>query len=165
MDNVFHLAQTQAFRLVGYHVETTNQKRQGVTDIANFWKDFFQNKQAELMPMMNKEPFGLMGVSIYNTDEKDARKFTYMIAVSSEQEVKEDMICFEVPALQWAVFPCTMDTIGKTESMAITKWLPKAGYKPLNKGYLTGRMKSNAPDIEHYGEHGEVEVWVAVEKK
>lgn len=46
--------------------------------------------------------------------------------------------------------------------MAISKWLPKSNYRPLNKGYLTGRMKSGAPDIEHYGKDGLVEVWIAV---
>ena len=55
-----------------------------------------------------------------------------------------------------------METIGKTEAMAISKWLPKSNYRPLNKGYLTGRMKSGAPDIEYYGKDGLVEVWIAV---
>ena len=42
------------------------------------------------------------------------------------------------------------------------KWLPKSNYRPLNKGYLAGRMKSGAPDIEYYGKDGLVEVWIAV---
>jgi len=67
--------------------------------------------------------------------------------------------------MTWAVFPCTLETIGKTEAMAISKWLPKSKSRPLNKGYLTGRMKSGAPDIEHYGKDGLVEVWVAVKEK
>lgn len=37
-------------------------------------------------------------------------------------------------------------------------------YRPLNKGYITGRMKSGAPDLEHYGKDGFVEVWVAVKQ-
>ena len=47
---------------------------------------------------------------------------------------------------------------------AITKWLPKSKYRPLNKGYLTGRMKSGAPDIEYYGKDGLVEIWIAVKE-
>lgn len=49
--------------------------------------------------------------------------------------------------------------------MAITKWLPKSGYKPLNKGYLTGRMRSGAVDIEFYGKDNLAEVWIAVCEK
>lgn len=32
-------------------------------------------------------------------------------------------------------------------------------------GYITGRMKAGAPDIEYYGADGHVEVWVAVREK
>lgn len=67
--------------------------------------------------------------------------------------------------MTWAVFPCTLETIGKTEAMAISKWLPQSNYRPLNKGYITGRMKFGAPDIEHYGKDGFVEVWIAVKEK
>ena len=94
----------------------------------------------------------------------DSRKFDHYIAVSSDQEA-EGLDVYTVPAATWAVFPCTVETIGKTEAMAITKWLPKSDYKPLNAGYLTGRMKSEAPDIEYYGEGDSVEVWVAVREK
>lgn len=78
--------------------------------------------------------------------------------------MQEELVEFTVPAVTWAVFPCTMETMGKTEAQAITKWLPKSNYKPLNKGYITGRMKSGAPDIEYYGKGGDVEVWIAVEE-
>ncbi|MBM6800296.1 AraC family transcriptional regulator, partial [Coprobacillus cateniformis] len=70
-----------------------------------------------------------------------------------------------VPAMTWAVFPCTIETIGKTEVQAITKWLPKSRYKPLNSGYITGRMKSGAPDIQYYGQDGIVEIWIGVTEK
>ena len=118
-----------------------------------------------LWPRANKEPHGLFGINIYNTDTTDPRIFDYLIAVSSDTEADGEFTSYEVPARTWAVFPCTFETIGKTEAQAITKWLPKFQYKPLNRGYITGRMKSNAPDIEYYGENGLVEVWIAVEKK
>ena len=114
-----------------------------------------------------KKPYGRAPIKspIYNTDTTDPRIFDYLIAVSSDTEADGEFTSYEVPARTWAVFPCTLETIGKTEAQAITKWLPKFQYKPLNRGYITGRMKSNAPDIEYYGENGLVEVWIAVEKK
>lgn len=72
---------------------------------------------------------------------------------------------YTVPAMMWAVFPCTVETIGKTEVQAITKWLPGSKYRPINKGYITGGMKSGGPDMEYYGKDGLVEVWIAVEEK
>lgn len=129
------------------------------------WKEFREKgQQAVLLPLMNQEPYGLFGISVYNTDQGDSRKFDHYIAVSSDQEA-EGLDVYTVPAATWAVFSCTVETIGKTEAMAITKWLPKSDYKPLNAGYLTGRMKSGAPDIEYYGEGNSVEVWVAVREK
>lgn len=65
-----------------------------------------------------------------------------MIAVSSDCDASAGLAEYTMPALTWAVFPCTLETIGKTEAMAISKWLPRLGYKPLNKGYITGRMKA-----------------------
>lgn len=117
------------------------------------------------MSHMNQEPFGLFGISVYNTAADDTRKFDHWIAVSSDHAVTGELEEYIVPAATWAVFPCTLDTIGKTEVQAIMKWLPKSDYKPLNSGYITGRMKAKAPDITYYGENDLVEVWVAVEKR
>ena len=107
----------------------------------------------------------MWGINIYNTDPLDSRKFEYVIAVVSNLEVSDELSEYIVPAMTWAVFPCTRETIGKTEAQAITKWLPKSKYRPLNKGYITGRMKSGAPDMEYYGKDGQAEVWIAVKEK
>lgn len=161
----FRIEKRDSFRVVGYCIQTTNKGKEGTKAVPAQWKDFQEKgQQAALMPLMNQEPYGLFGISVYNTDLVDSRKFNHYIAVASDQEV-EGLDAYTVPTATWAVFPCTVETIGKTEAMAITKWLPKSGYKALNAGYLTGRMKSGAPDIEYYGEGDSVEVWVAVREK
>lgn len=163
MNVPFRIEKRDSFRVIGYAVQTTNKGKEGRKAVPAHWDAFRQqNLQEQLMPLMNQEPYGLFGLSVYNTDENDSRKFDYYIAVSSDAEVQEFMREYTVPSAVWAVFPCTVETIGKTEAEAITKWLPKSGYKPLNSGYITGRMKSGAPDIECYGKDGMVEVWVAV---
>lgn len=166
MNAPFRIEKRDSFRVVGYVIDTTNQKKAGAKAIPDQWAQFHEaGSQNALMPLMNQDPYGLFGISVYNIDEKDSRRFRHLIAVSSDGEAGPGMDVYTVPAATWAVFPCTMETIGKTEAMAITKWLPKSGYKPLNSGYLTGRMKSTAPDIEYYGEGDSVEVWVAVREK
>lgn len=166
MDAPFRIEKKESFRVVGYYVHTTNQKNKGRKDSPALWVKFREeNLQEQLMPLMNQEPFGLLGICTYNVDSDDSRKFDYYIAVSSDQEPKEEMGSYIVPAATWAVFPCTPETIGKTEVNAIMKWLPKSGYKAINSGYITGCMNGPYPDIEHYDKDGSVEIWVAIKEK
>lgn len=160
----FRIETRESFRVVGYKIQTTNQKGEGRKAIPNFWLKMKENRAVEaLMPFGNEEIKGVFGINAYNVDENDSRIFDYYIAITSDAEEKDALSSYRVPAAKWAVFPCTLETMGKTEAQAITKWLPKAKLKPLNKGYITGRMKSKAPDIEYYGKDGEIEVWVAIE--
>ena len=166
MDKNFYIEKRDSFRVVGFLIQTTNQRRKGSKAIPAHWARFkAENLEQPLLALADQEPQGLFGINIYNPDEADSRKFEYLIAVSSNCDAGGKLTAYTVPAMTWAVFPCTLGTIVKTEAMAISKWLPKSGYRPLNKGYLTGRMKSGAPDIEHYGEDGIVEVWIAVREK
>lgn len=166
MKQPFRIEKKKAFTIIGYRLETTNRKREGRTAIPQFWQVFKeQDRQAALLPLMDQEPCGILGISVYNTDATDAKKFAYYIGVSSKQSAATSMDTYTVPAATWAIFPCTSETIGKTEVQAITKWLPRSGYQPLNSGYLTGKMKSGAPDIEYYDQAGVVEVWIAVKEK
>lgn len=166
MDLPYRIEHRDRFRVLGHLIQTTNQKGEGRKAIPLHWSKFkAENLESTLMPLSCQKPQGLFGINIYNTDETDSRKFEYLIAVPSSCDATEELAEYTVPAMTWAVFPCTVETIGKTEVQAITKWLPKSKYKALNKGYLTGRMKSAAPDIEYYGKDGLVEVWVAVQEK
>lgn len=166
MGEQFRIEKKESFRVVGYSLDTTNKRKEGYKLVPLHWGKYKEEKRYEiLMPLMNKEAYGVFGVNIYNIDESDSRRFRYMIAVSSQSEISEGLDTYVVPAMTWAIFPCTPETIGKTEVQAITKWLPRSKYKPLNSGYITGRMKGQAPDIEYYGKDNEVEVWVAVKEK
>lgn len=166
MNLPFRIENRDSFRVVGYLIRTTNQRREGRKTIPLHWSKIKTEKlEKPLLELADRDLRGLLGINIYNTDKEDSRKFEYMIAVSSDVDVPAGATAYTVPAMTWAVFPCTLETIGKTEAQAISKWLPKSKYRPLNRGYITGRMKSGAPDIEYYGADGGVEVWIAVEEK
>lgn len=166
MNLPFRIEKKESFRVIGYLIKTTNQKGHGKKAILQHWSNIKKEKLEEsLLKLANPKSYGLLGINIYNTDSSDSRKFEYIIAVASNCDLFDELCEYTVPAMTWAVFPCTLETVGKTEAQAIMKWLPKSGYKPLNKGYITGRMKSGAPDIEYYGKDGEVEVWIAVKEK
>ena len=166
MKTAFHIEEKQSIRVVGYFLETTNQMGEARKAIPAFWSAIQKDHlDKNLLAMAKDSTQGLFGIHIYQSDPYDSRKFTYMIAVASDHAVQGDLFAYTIPARTWAIFPCTKKTIGKTEAQAITKWLPKSKYKPLNKGYITGRMKAGAPDIEYYHADGNVEVWIAVQEK
>ncbi len=166
MKTAFHIEEKQSIRVVGYFLETTNQKGEARKAIPAFWSAIQKDHlDKNLLAMAKDSTQGLFGIHIYQSDPYDSRKFTYMIAVASDHAVQGDLFAYTIPARTWAIFPCTKKTIGKTEAQAITKWLPKSKYKPLNKGYITGRMTAGAPDIEDYHADGNVEVWIAVQEK
>lgn len=159
----FRIETKEAFRIIGYALSTTNQKKQGQKAIPSHWQRYEQQLN-ELLTFSNHSYPGILGINVYNIDIHDNRKFKYYIGVPSEKTVSEGMEEYLVPKMTWAVFSCAKQDIGKTEAMAITKWLPKSKYRALNKGYLFGKMKSEAPDIECYKEDETAEVWIAVKE-
>lgn len=160
----FRIEKKEAFRVIGHRIKTTNKRRAGIKAIPQHWEAIQKSQRDQELLALAKQDH-LLGINIYNTDTSDARNFEYLIGVQSDAALFDGCSEYIVPANVWAVFPCTKETIGKTEAQAITKWLPKAGYKPLNKGYITGRMKSGAPDIECYGSDEHAEVWIAIQEQ
>lgn len=54
------------------------------------------------MSFNNQEPFGVLGISVYNVAKDDARKFKYYIAVSSNQPETNKITEYVVPTSTWA---------------------------------------------------------------
>lgn len=162
MELPYRIETKAAFRVTGKQLQTTNQKRQGQKAVVEFWKTNQAVVSTSLVKHMGNAHPGIFGVSKYNIDPKDARAFTYLIGIDSDDEYQDD-VTYEIPETTWAIFPCSLETMGKTQVQAITKWLPKSNYTACNKGYISRRMKSKAVDIEYYGNDGYAEIWVAVE--
>ncbi len=77
-----------------------------------------------------------------NVDESSG-EFDYIagFAVSTIEDVPEDMVSFEVPGSKYAVFPTTLPKIGETFKNAYHTWLPEGGYQP-----------TGGPEFEAYDE-------------
>ncbi len=66
----FRIEKRDSFRVVGYRIQTTNKGKEGKKMIPAQWKEFREKgQQAVLLPLMNQEPYGLFGISVYNTDQ------------------------------------------------------------------------------------------------
>lgn len=161
------IVELETFKLAGFKKASTNEKQQGMKDCPAFWNEVLSSGKHEvLLPLINHEPYGLIGASFYNVDKMDSKKFDYYIAVATTSDTPDELIEVEVPANTWAVFPCTRATSGKTQFAIVTQWATQAtGYELLNTGYATGDMTSSGPDLEVYGHGDEVEIWVPVRKK
>lgn len=162
----YRIEELEEFKIVGYKTRSTNAFMKGMRDCPAFWKKTIkENKNERLLPLITQQPLNLIGASVYNVDENDSKKFDYYIAVSTNLETPTDLEEHIVPAMTWAVLPCTRKTNGKTQMNIVNKWAPTAEYELLNTGYKSGKMSSVAPDLEVYGMSDDVEIWVPVRKK
>ncbi len=162
----FRIEQKDEFRVVGYVIHTTNEKDKCRNDVPSLWGNVIQQgKLNDLFTMANESPAGVLGISSYNTDPEDNKKFNYYIACATNKAVPEEMVEYTVPAATWAVFPCKRDEIASVEIQIVNDWAPKSEYELINKGYETGKMQSGAPDMELHLLDSTSEVWIAVRKK
>ena len=127
--------------------------------VPQIWQQVSQNGQMfQIIPLMNKEPMGVLGVSACMDD---LEKWEYYIAVSTDQKVPDGMEEYIVPACTWAIFSghgVQPNAIQEIEKRAVTEWLPTSGYE-----------YANAPDIEVYINSDPIdskfEVWLPIVKK
>lgn len=160
----YRIEKKEAFRVVGLKTRTTMENEACFRAIPELWQEFHKTGgPMRLLPLMNGEPMGVMGLS-NSCDRFNTSEFDYYIAVASDMEPPEDMEAYTVPAAAWAVFECIgpmPDAIQELEKRIVTEWLPTSGYE-----YGIG------PDIELYPDEraGNLpdyrsEVWMPVVKK
>lgn len=161
----YRLEEREAFRVVGVKLSTTMEDGACYAEIPKFWENAGRSGElARLVPMIEKEPCGVLGISACCEPVTDTSKFDYYIAVATGKEVPSaSMEAFTVPAATWAVFECIGPMPGTIQDMQkriTTEWLPSSGYQ-----------YGSAPDIEvYYDEDGSKpdarsEVWIPVVKK
>lgn len=160
----YKIEEKKAFRIVGAKLSTTMEDNACYRDIPDFWKETAQSgKIARLAPLIDREPFAMLGVSTCCEPLTDTSKFDYYIAAVTEKATPEGMDEFTVPAASWAVFECIGSmpaAIQEMQKRIVTEWLPSSGYE-----------YGNAPDIEvYFDEDGSKadtrsEIWIPVVKK
>ncbi|MCQ4637717.1 AraC family transcriptional regulator [Anaerovorax odorimutans] len=162
----YKIEEKEAFRIVGFKLSTTMENDACYQEIPKFWGEIAgTGKIGSLGPMINKEPFGMLGVSVCGEPFADSStfKFDYYIAAPSDQAAADGMDEFIVPAATWAVFECIGPMPGAVQEMQkriATEWLPTSGYE-----------YGEAPDIEvYYDEDGSKadtrsEIWIPIVKK
>lgn len=152
----YRIMKRKEFRIVGIRLHTTMENGECYQKTPVFWSDLINSGgQDRILDLMNKEPYGLLGVSNYSADFSSG-VFDYYIACSSDKPIPEGMTEFTVPEATWAVFSINSinaDAVQKLEQDIVMEWLPTSGFE-----------FAKAPDIEVYDEKGNTEIWIPVIK-
>lgn len=155
----FRIENKGKFRIVGLKTALANNIEQNFKEVPQFWQKVSQNGDlAKIATLINREPFGVLGVSAC---VENLKQWEYYIAAASDAEVPLGMEEYIVPACTWAIFPGESDSpkaIQELEKKIVTEWLPSSGYE-----------YANAPDVEVYlspdPNHPKYEVWLPIVKK
>lgn len=155
----YRIITKDSFRVVGVKALLEKDVDESFQVVPQLWQQIAQNGQmAQLIPMINQEPMGVLGVSACMDN---LEKWEYYIAVASDSEVPDGMSEYRVPASTWAVFSGqgTMPhAIQELEKRIITEWLPTSDYE-----------YANVPDIEVYLDanptNSKFEVWLPILKR
>ena len=111
-----------AFRVVGMKYRGKNEQN----EIPLLWREF-GSRVAEVQNRMEAHTtYGVMGNYVEDTGEFD---YVAGINVSTDADIPEGMVSWDVPAQTYAVFSSTLPTIGNTLEHIHRTWLPASGYR------------------------------------
>ncbi|HCU3062104.1 AraC family transcriptional regulator [Clostridioides difficile] len=154
----YRIEKKEAFRIVGVSQPLHNELEKNFEIVPQMWqKVALDGTLQKLIPMMDSQPQGVLGISICNNSEE----WKYFISVSSTKSIDNTLEEYTVPAFTWAIFSgegqCPQ-AIQELEKRIVTEWLPTSGYE-----------YDNGPDIELYlnpdPQNAKFEVWIPVVKK
>ncbi|MDB3085620.1 AraC family transcriptional regulator [Clostridioides difficile] len=154
----YRVEKKEAFRIVGVSQPLHTELEKNFEIVPQMWqKVALDGTLQKLIPMMDSQPQGVLGISICN----DLEEWRYFISVSSTKSIDNTLDEYTIPAFTWAIFSgegqCPQ-AIQELEKRIVTEWLPTSGYE-----------YDNGPDIELYlnpdPQNAKFEVWIPVVKK
>jgi len=110
----------EAFGVVGMLYHGKNQ----AGEIPAMWGRFGPH-MGEIGGRVGLEAYGIC----WMPDEEGAFDYVAGLAVNSDRQVPEGMVYRQVQAGSFAVFPCTIPTVGQTYHHAYEEWLPASAYE------------------------------------
>lgn len=152
----YQIVKKDAFRIVGFRTPLPLDAEESFQIVPRFWGEAGP-RLGELIPLMDLETPGVLGVSTCHREEENF----YYIAVASKAPAPEGACEWTVPAATWAVFSGHSPqptAIQELQKRTVTEWLPDSGYE-----------WAQAPDVEVYlSEPGiaesEFQIWIPVRK-
>jgi AraC family transcriptional regulator len=135
-----------AFRVVGMKYRGKNEQN----EIPQLWGEFAA-RVAEVQNRVEAHgTYGVVGNFVEETGEFD---YVAGLNVDPAAEVPEGMVSWDVPAQTYAVFSCTLPTIGDTIKHIHETWLPASGHRHAGGPELElydGKFNPHDPDSLMY---------------
>lgn len=122
-----------AFTAVGMLYYGKNQNN----EIARMWEEFNPRMHEIAYVKPGSAAYGVCG----NTEDEGFFNYLAGLEVESAADIPEGMVSWDVLEQTYAVFPCTLKTIGETYHHAYQVWLPQSGFQ-----------LADGPDFEFYDE-------------
>ena len=111
-----------AFTVVGmkYHGKNENN------EIPQLWGEFGP-RMHEIKQVANPH----IAYGVCDNFDKSSGEFDYIAGfeVSSTAEIPGGMVSWDIPEGKYAVFTCTLPTLGEAFQYAYHTWLPQSGYQ------------------------------------
>ncbi|MCC0634578.1 MULTISPECIES: AraC family transcriptional regulator [unclassified Clostridioides] len=154
----YRIEKKEAFRIVGVSQRLHTELEKNFEIVPKMWQQSaLDGTIQKLLPMMNSQLKGVLGVSVCN----DSEEWKYFISVASTASIDDTLDEYTIPPFTWAIFSgegqCPQ-AIQELEKRIVTEWLPTSGYE-----------YENGPDIELYlnpdPQNAKFEVWIPVIKK
>ncbi|MGO1043673.1 AraC family transcriptional regulator [Clostridioides difficile] len=154
----YRIEKKEEFRIVGVSQRLHTELEKNFEIVPKMWQQFaLDGTIQKLLPMMNSQPEGVLGVSVCN----DSEEWKYFISVASTEPTDDKLDEYTISPFTWAIFSgegqCPQ-AIQELEKRIVTEWLPTSGYE-----------YDNGPDIELYlnpdPQNSKFEVWIPVIKK
>ena len=135
-------------------------------DIWQFWDAFLDEGENIIIRdkyQLYRAPFWQVGMDVIN---EKGETIIHIGAEARDNELYPELIPFEVPAHQWAVFTCRgtlnqkVHPIAQTMTRVLAEWLPNSGYE-LVKGMS---LETYGPGDTQSDEYV-CELWLPVNRK
>jgi predicted transcriptional regulator YdeE len=158
----YRIEKKDAIRIVGVKLTTTMDDGKNLREIPEFWEQCNQNgKSMEIAALIDKEPFGLLGVCTGMPSEGGA--FDYYIAASTDKSVPEGMAEYTIPAVEWAIFESVgalPNALQELDRRIYAEWLPASGYEYGSSADIEVYSKGDTSASDY-----KAEIWAPIAKK
>lgn len=124
----------EALRVMGVLVRC----RPEAADFGDIWMNQFMSRHDEVAPLSTDGAY--YGVD-YMPDDQGLMEYVAGMAVGDVEAVREGLVLREVPAARYAVFECTVSTIGEAYGHIHGAWLPSSEEYELH---------DRKPGLEYY---------------